>query len=129
MSGEPTPNRRVVELAKSSYQPSKAELEETIDLGDLTPERSLRRYFNLWTCAVRLAAWEEITDRFGMEAREGFEPSCIPFRGGDLASQSPGHRSVRPAGNPAGRLLLRMGYSLRLRDRLTLRIYPLARPN
>ena len=38
MSGEPTPNRRVVELAKSSYQPSKAELEETIDLGDLTPE-------------------------------------------------------------------------------------------
>ena len=38
MSGEPTPNRRVVELAKSSYQPSKAELEETIDLGELTPE-------------------------------------------------------------------------------------------
>ena len=38
MSGEKTPDRPLVELAKSSYQPSKAELEEIIDLGDLTPE-------------------------------------------------------------------------------------------
>ena len=38
MSGAKTPGRPVVELAKSSYQPSKAELEEPIDLGDLTPE-------------------------------------------------------------------------------------------
>ena len=38
MSGEKTPGRPLVELAKSSYQPSKAELEGTIGLGDLTPE-------------------------------------------------------------------------------------------
>ena len=38
MSGEKNPDRPLVELAKSSYQPSKAELEEPIDLGDMTPE-------------------------------------------------------------------------------------------
>ena len=32
------PERSVVELVKSSYQPSKADLEESIDLGDLTPD-------------------------------------------------------------------------------------------
>ena len=42
MSGEKTPDRPAIELAKSSYQPSKAELEETIDLGNLTPEEVTR---------------------------------------------------------------------------------------
>ena len=42
MSGEPAPDRPVIDLAKSSYQPSKAELEETMDLGDLTPEEVAR---------------------------------------------------------------------------------------
>ena len=40
MSTENKPTRTVVELAKSSYQPTKEELNEKIDLGsdDLTPD-------------------------------------------------------------------------------------------
>ena len=38
MSADERAERPVVELVKSSYQPSKAELEETIDLGELAPE-------------------------------------------------------------------------------------------
>ena len=38
MSDSEKSDRRVVELAKSTYQPSKAELEEIIDLGDMNPE-------------------------------------------------------------------------------------------
>ena len=35
-------SRPVVELAKSIYQPSRAEMQETIDLGDMDPEEVAR---------------------------------------------------------------------------------------
>ena len=38
MTATKSAKRPVVELAKSSYQPSKAELEEIIDLGDMEPD-------------------------------------------------------------------------------------------
>ena len=38
MSDSEKSDRPVVKLAKSTYQPSKAELEEIIDLGDMDPE-------------------------------------------------------------------------------------------
>ena len=38
MSGSDKSDRPVVELVKSTYQPSKADLEEVIDLGDMSPE-------------------------------------------------------------------------------------------
>ena len=42
MRASKKPSRPVVDLAKSSYQPSKVELEEIIDLGDTAPEDAAR---------------------------------------------------------------------------------------